>query len=64
VITNPYYIKEDKCTGCTACTRLGCPAISWDAKKKKALIDETLCTGCSLCPKVCRFDAIFQRGDK
>ena len=64
VITNPFYIQTDKCTGCTACTRLGCPAISWDKSSKKALIDESLCTGCGLCPKVCRFDAIFQRGDK
>ncbi|MBZ4672276.1 MAG: indolepyruvate ferredoxin oxidoreductase, alpha subunit [Deferribacteraceae bacterium] len=64
VITNPYFIDADKCTGCTACTRLGCPAITWDKKKKIAMIDESLCTGCGLCPKVCRFNAIFQRGVK
>lgn len=64
VITNPYFVDSAKCTGCTACTKLGCPAIAWDKKKRIAVIDESLCTGCALCPKVCRFDAIFQRGDK
>lgn len=64
VIASPYYVEKDRCTGCTACTRLGCPAILWDSKVKQAYIDESLCTGCGLCPKVCRFDAILQRGGK
>lgn len=64
VISSPFYVEKSKCTGCTACTRLGCPAILWDSKAKQAYIDESLCTGCGLCPKVCRFDAILQRGGK
>ncbi|PLX69710.1 MAG: indolepyruvate ferredoxin oxidoreductase subunit alpha [Denitrovibrio sp.] len=61
VIDAPYFIKEDKCSGCKICTRLGCPAILWDGEKRVAFIDETLCTGCHLCIKVCKFGAIEQR---
>ena len=63
VIQAPFFIDADKCTGCKACTKLGCPAILWDNDKRLAYIDESLCTGCDLCPKVCRFDAIHQRGE-
>jgi len=62
VIDSPYYIDPDKCTGCKACTRIGCPAISWLKNEKRAFIDESICTGCGLCIKVCRFNAINQRG--
>ncbi|MGE4318058.1 MAG: indolepyruvate ferredoxin oxidoreductase subunit alpha [Deferribacterales bacterium] len=61
VIQEPYFIHEDKCSGCRVCTKLGCPAIIWDAQKRVALIDENLCTGCHLCIKVCKFGAIEQR---
>jgi indolepyruvate ferredoxin oxidoreductase alpha subunit len=64
VIQAPFFIDPDKCTGCKACTKLGCPAILWDNDKRQAYIDESLCTGCNLCPKVCRFDAIHQREEK
>lgn len=61
VIEAPYFIHEDKCSGCKVCTRLGCPAILWNDEKRYAYIDETLCTGCHLCIKVCKFGAIEQR---
>jgi indolepyruvate ferredoxin oxidoreductase alpha subunit len=61
VIKKPYHIVDENCSGCTVCTRLGCPAILWNKDDKRAFIDETLCTGCDLCVKVCRFDAIRQR---
>jgi len=61
VIEAPYFIKESQCSGCKICTRLGCPAILWNAETKFAYIDETLCTGCHLCIKVCKFGAIEQR---
>ncbi len=64
VIKAPFYIDEEKCTGCKACTKIGCPAISWDKEKRKAVIDESLCTGCDLCPKVCKPNCIHQRGEK
>lgn len=62
VIDSPYFINPDKCTGCKACTKIGCPAISWIKNDRKAFIDESICTGCSLCIKVCKFGAINQRG--
>lgn len=61
VVEAPYFIHEDKCSGCRICTRLGCPAILWNEEGRVAYIDETLCTGCHLCIKVCKFDAIEQR---
>lgn len=64
VIKAPFYIDDSVCNGCKACTKIGCPAISWDAEKRQAVIDESLCTGCDLCPKVCRANCIHQRGEK
>jgi indolepyruvate ferredoxin oxidoreductase alpha subunit len=56
-VKSPYEINAE-CSGCKMCLRLGCPAISWNTEKRKALISEAQCTGCGLCPKVCKFDAI------
>ena len=60
VISNPYYIDLDRCSGCKVCLKLGCPAISFNIESNKASIDPTLCTGCTLCVKVCRFSAIAE----
>ena len=60
VISNPYSILWDKCTGCKLCLKLGCPAISFNVEENKASIDITLCTGCTLCFKVCKFSAISE----
>jgi len=54
-------ISAEECSGCRACLRIGCPAISWEAtdgKKGVARIDPLLCTGCDVCRQLCRFDAI------
>ena len=55
-------VDQDKCTGCKACLRIGCPAIEWqpsgDGKHGKAYIDPLLCTGCTVCQQLCKFDAI------
>lgn len=65
----PWSVHESLCTGCRACLRLGCPAISWipeepiDEKKKRkgrSRIDPFLCNGCSLCAQVCKFNAITE----
>jgi indolepyruvate ferredoxin oxidoreductase, alpha subunit len=57
-----YTVEAEKCTGCRACLKIGCPAIEWrpgpDGKKGKAFIDPLLCTGCDVCRQLCKFDAI------
>ncbi|WP_321391435.1 indolepyruvate ferredoxin oxidoreductase subunit alpha [uncultured Desulfuromusa sp.] len=60
----PLFVDHDKCTGCKACLRLGCPAITWDAEKKKSNIDKIICTGCKVCQQTCGFDAFQEYGDK
>ncbi len=66
----PYTVIEDKCTGCSNCLALGCPAITVTRREtvvkpngsEKELtfvdIDSVACTGCDLCPKTCGPDAI------
>lgn len=49
-------VNADKCRGCTACMKIGCPAISF--RDKKAVIDFTQCIGCGVCQQLCAFDAI------
>ncbi len=51
-----FTVNADKCRGCRACMKIGCPAVSF--KDGKAAIDTTLCTGCGLCAKMCAFGAI------
>ena len=46
----------EKCVGCKACMKLGCPAIS--VMGGKVQIDNTLCTGCGLCCQLCRKGAL------
>ncbi len=50
------HVNEDKCVGCRACMKIGCPAIA--VQGKKAMIDPTLCIGCNVCTQMCRFDAL------
>lgn len=59
----PLYVDNDKCTGCKACMRLGCPAITWDAEHKKSSIDRIICVGCKVCQQTCGFDAFQEYGD-
>ena len=47
----PIEAKPEKCVGCKACMKLGCPAIS--VMGGKVQIDNTLCTGCGLCRQLC-----------
>ena len=72
----PVYATDTaKCTGCMACVKLGCPAISWQPltpeeaaakgyKKKQrgySRINEVQCTGCGQCAALCKFAAITHR---
>ena len=52
----PLETDADKCVGCKACMRIGCPAISM--KDKKSCINPTLCVGCGVCTQLCKFGAL------
>ncbi|TYP00327.1 indolepyruvate ferredoxin oxidoreductase alpha subunit [Geothermobacter ehrlichii] len=56
----PLHVDPDKCVGCRACLKLGCPAIQWDAtagEKGQARIDSLICVGCAVCEQMCKFEA-------
>ena len=53
-------VDENKCVGCRACMKIGCPSIS--IRNNKASINETLCVGCRVCTQLCKFDAYVSRG--
>ncbi len=57
----PLEVNKDKCTGCTACMKIGCPAISM--KDGMSCVDRTLCVGCDVCKQMCAFDA-FERKEE
>ncbi len=53
-----YHIIEDKCIGCTACSRV-CPATCITGERKAPhLIDTSKCIKCGACYDKCRFGAI------
>jgi indolepyruvate ferredoxin oxidoreductase alpha subunit len=49
----PLHVDQELCNGCKLCLKLGCPAISLDAAKKKSRIDSIFCTGCEVCASLC-----------
>ena len=49
-------VDSDKCVGCKACMRLGCPALS--IKNGKVKVDVTLCVGCGVCKQLCPTGAL------
>lgn len=53
-------INEEDCIGCKLCTKVGCPAISFDKKLKVAVIDKNQCIGCEVCLQVCPKNAILK----
>ena len=52
-------VKEDKCIGCKACMKIGCPAIS--IQNGKAKVDATQCVGCGVCEQLCKVGALGQK---
>ena len=52
----PLEVKEDKCIGCKACMKIGCPAVS--IVNGKAKIDATQCVGCGVCEQLCKVGAL------
>lgn len=51
-------VDEEKCIGCSACIRTGCPSLSFNKEIKKARIDVAQCVGCKVCLQVCPVEAI------
>ena len=63
-------VDDAKCTGCSNCLDVGCPAISVSRREKVVKpsgkeveltfvdIESSACTGCNLCLKTCAPDAI------
>ena len=52
----PLRVDADKCVGCKACMRIGCPAVSF--QDGKARVDATLCVGCGVCSQLCKTGAL------
>ena len=52
----PLHVDSNKCVGCKACMKIGCPAIS--IVGGKACIDNTQCVGCGVCQQLCKFGAL------
>jgi len=59
-LRTPLFVDPDKCVGCKACLKLGCPAIEWRPEagpKGQASVNRLLCVGCGVCEQMCHFDA-------
>ena len=54
----PLKVDADKCVGCKACMKIGCPAIS--IIDGKAKVDETQCVGCGVCEQLCKLGALME----
>ena len=58
-LPKPFSVDPSICNGCEICLdEFGCPAIIWDGKNRKAIIDEALCVGCGNCAQICEAHAI------
>ena len=52
----PLAVESEKCVGCKACMKIGCPAIS--IVDGKAKVDATQCVGCGVCEQLCKVGAL------
>lgn len=51
-------VDVDRCVGCKACIKTGCPALRFEKVIKKVKIDSAQCIGCKVCQQVCPVRAI------
>ncbi len=62
-----YTVIAERCDGCQACMRLGCPSISWDLEvgstPPRVKIDQATCSGCTICAQLCPSRAIVSIRD-
>jgi len=58
----PVTVEADKCIGCKACMRAGCPALIYNMEKRKVTTDAVQCIGCEVCIQVCPKKAIKKVG--
>lgn len=58
VFRNKCSVNINKCIGCRACIRTGCPAIFFNKLNKKSSINPDSCVGCEVCSQVCPVKAI------
>ncbi|MBQ9980814.1 MAG: indolepyruvate ferredoxin oxidoreductase subunit alpha [Oscillospiraceae bacterium] len=56
--TEKYAVDQSKCIGCKLCMKAGCPSLSFDTGKWRAVIDRSGCLGCGVCSQLCPKDAI------
>ena len=52
---------REKCVGCKACLKAGCPALAPD--DGKITIDRVACNGCMICAQICPVGAISRVGE-
>lgn len=56
-----FTIIPEKCTGCTACSRV-CPSHAITGEKKKVhVIEQNKCIKCGKCFDTCKFDAVLKQ---
>lgn len=54
------HVDTQRCIGCRACLKTGCPALRFDPKCKKVSIEAADCVGCEVCVQVCPKNAIVK----
>jgi indolepyruvate ferredoxin oxidoreductase alpha subunit len=55
VTKKAYAVERKTCTGCKACLKAGCIALSFTPEGKTGFveIDPLLCNGCGVCAQLC-----------
>ncbi len=54
----PYQVKVESCKKCSACLKIGCPAL--EAIDRQPFVNPDACVGCGICKQMCKFGAIYR----